>query len=79
MNAYTYSRRTSSVTGFGDSIPGKWSACGLRTALSSPAMSQLFDQPFIQEQIKGNVKAPRQWPLCLEFTCDRQIPRTNGQ
>ena len=28
---------------------------------------------------KKNVKAPRHWPLCGEFTGDRWIPRTNGQ
>ena len=26
-----------------------------------------------------NIKAPRHWPLCGEFTEDRWIPRTNGQ
>ena len=26
-----------------------------------------------------NIKAPRHWPLCREFTGDRWIPRTNGQ
>ena len=36
-------------------------------------------QPFIQTQIKENIKAPRHWPLCGEFTGDRWIPRTNGQ
>ena len=30
-------------------------------------------------QIKENIKAPRLWPLCGEFTGDRWIPRTNGQ
>ena len=33
----------------------------------------------IQTQIKENIKAPRHWPLCGEFTGDRWIPRTNGQ
>ena len=33
----------------------------------------------IQAQIKENIKAPRHWPLCGEFTGDRWIPRTNGQ
>ena len=28
---------------------------------------------------KENIKAPRHWPLCGEFTRDRWIPRTNGQ
>ena len=30
-------------------------------------------------QIKENIKAPRHWPLCWEFTGDRWIPRTKGQ
>ena len=46
--------------------------------LKTPA-SPLFTQPFIQAQIKENIKAPRHWPLCGEFTGDRWIPRTNGQ
>ena len=28
---------------------------------------------------KKNIKAPHHWPLCVEFTGDRWIPRTNGQ
>ena len=39
----------------------------------------LFTQPFIQAQIKENMKAPRHWPLCGELTGDRWIPRTKGQ
>ena len=39
----------------------------------------MFTQPFIRAQIKENIKAPRHWPLCGEFTGDRLIPRTNGQ
>ena len=39
----------------------------------------MFTQPFIRAQIKVNIKAPRHWPLCGEFTGDRWIPRTNGQ
>ena len=46
--------------------------------LKSPA-SRLFTQPFIQTQIKKNIKAPRHWRLCGEFTGDRWIPRTNVQ
>ena len=41
--------------------------------------SRLFTQPFIQTQIKENIKAPRHWPLCGEFSRGRWIPRTNGQ
>ena len=26
-----------------------------------------------------NIKAPRHWPLCVEFTGDWWVPRTNGQ
>ena len=39
-------------------------------AMASPA-SRLFTQPFIQTQIKENIKAPRHWPLCGDFTGDR--------
>ena len=35
--------------------------------------------PFIQTQVKENIKAPRHWPLCGEFTGDRWIPHTKGQ
>ena len=41
--------------------------------------SRLFNQAFIQTQIKENIKVPRHWPLCGEFTGDRWIPRTNDQ
>ena len=34
----------------------------------------MFIQPFIQTQIKENIKAPRHWPLCGEFTGDQWIP-----
>ena len=49
-----------------------------RLRLESPA-SPLFTQPVIRVQIKENIKAPRQWPLCGKFTGDRWIPCTNGQ
>ena len=38
-----------------------------RWRLKSPAL-WLFTQPFIQTQIKENLKAPRHWLLCGEFT-----------
>ena len=38
-----------------------------RWPLKSPA-SWLFTQSFIQPQIKENIKDPRNWPLCGEFT-----------
>ena len=49
-----------------------------RWRLKSPAL-RLFIQPFIQTQIKENIKDQRYWPLCGEFAGDRWIPRTNGQ
>ena len=49
-----------------------------RWRLKSPA-SRLFTQAFIRVQITENIKAPRHWPLCGEFTGDRRIPRTKGQ
>ena len=39
----------------------------------SPA-SRFFIQPFIQTQIKENIKAPRHWPLCGEFTGTGEFP-----
>ena len=49
-------------------------------AMASQIISlTIFTQPFIQEQIKENIKAPRDWPLCRGFTNDRWIPCTNGQ
>ena len=49
----------------------------IKGALASQITSlTIFTQPFIQTQIKENIKAPRHWPLCGE---SRWIPRTNGQ
>ena len=42
-------------------------------ASQSPAL-RLFTQPFIQTQIKENIKAPRHWPLCGEFTGPGEFP-----
>ena len=56
----------------------QWRLNELGGHLKSPA-SRLFTQPFIQVQIKENMKAPRHWPLCGEFTGDRGIPCTKGQ
>ena len=50
-----------------------------RNSVSNHQPPRLFTQPFIQTQIKENIKAPRNWPLCGDFTDDRWIPRTNGQ
>ena len=48
-----------------------------RKRLKSPA-SRLFTQLFIQTQMNENIKAPRHWPLCGEFTVDRWIPLTKA-
>ena len=50
---------------------------GIMSALASQ-ITGLTTQPFMQVQIKENIKAPRHWPLCVEFTGDRWSPRTNG-
>ena len=42
-------------------------------------VSRLFTQSFILTQIKENIKAPRHWSLCGQFTGDRWIPRAKGQ
>ena len=44
-----------------------------RWRLKSPA-SRLFTRPFIQTQIKENIKAPRRWSLCGEFTGTGEFP-----
>ena len=49
-----------------------------RWRLKSPA-SRLFTQLYFKAQIEEYIKAPRHWPLCVEFSGDRWIPRTNGQ
>ena len=55
-------------------VTSKWA----RWRLKSPT-SRLCTQPFVQTQIKENIKAPRHWPLWGEFTGDRWIPRTKVQ
>ena len=55
-------------------VTSKWA----RRHFKLPA-SRLFAQSFIQAQIKGNIEAPRHWPLWGEFTGDRWICRTKGQ
>ena len=52
--------------------------------IMSPTASQITSLTIVysivyRAQIKENIKAPRHWPLCGEFTGDRWIPRTNGQ
>ena len=40
--------------------------------------SQLFAQPFVEAQIKENIKVPRHWPLWAEFTGVRWMWRCAG-
>ena len=39
----------------------------------------MFTQPFIQAQLKENIKAPRHWPMWRELTGDRSIPHAKDQ
>ena len=43
---------------------------------SNHQASRLFAQPFVQAQVKENIKAPRHLPLLGESTGDRWIPLT---
>ena len=52
---------------YSDVIMGAMAMARLKSSTSP-----LFTQPCI------NIKAPRHWPLCGEFTGQRWIPRTNG-
>ena len=47
--------------------------------MASPITSLRIVYSFIQEQIKVNMKAPRHWPLYVEFTGNQWIPLTNRQ
>ena len=57
------------VTQFNITVTSKWA----RWRLKSPA-SPLFTQPFIQAQIKENIKAPRHWPLCGNSPVTGEFP-----
>ena len=37
-------------------------------------MTTMFTHSFIRVQIKENIKAPRHWPLCGEFTGTGEFP-----
>ena len=60
-----------------DRLTLQWRHNG-RNGVSNHQASRLFIQPFIQAHIKENIKTPRHWPLCGEFTGDRWIPRTKA-
>ena len=44
------------------------------TMASQTPTSRLFTQSFIRAQVKENIKAPRHWPLCGEFTGTGEFP-----
>ena len=51
----------------------KWAPCHYIDVIMNAMTSQitgLFAQPFVQTQIKENIKAPRHWPLWGESTGD---------
>ena len=49
-----------------------------RWHLHSPAL-RLFTEPFVQAQMKENIKSSRYWLLWAEFTGERWISRTKDQ
>ena len=56
----------------------------MSTMASQITSLMIFTQPFIQVQIKENIKDPRHWPLCVCGVCvcvtgDRCISRAKGQ
>ena len=68
-------------TTFTDQIPFalQWRHNGRDSVSNHQPNECLLNRLFIWVQINENIKAPRHWPLCGEFTGDRWIPRTNGQ
>ena len=45
----------------------------IMSAMASQIISLMFTQPFVQAQIKENIKAPHHWPWWGEFTDNRWI------
>ena len=84
MQSWQFARESISVTG---RIPSQRTSnvhyCDvIMGAMASQITSLtigLFTQTFIKAQIEENIKALRHWPLCMEFTGHRWIPRTYGQ
>ena len=58
--------------------PLQWRHNELDVRLKSQAC-WLFAQPFVQAQIKENIKAPRHWLSWGESSGDWWIPLTKGQ
>ena len=59
-------------------VPLRWRHNG-RDGVSNHQPHDCLHNCVIQAQVKGNIKAPRHWPLWGEFTGDWWIPRTGGQ
>ena len=47
----------------------------MRAMASKSPASRLFTQPFIQAQIKENIKALRHWPLCANSPATGEFPQ----
>ena len=47
------------------------SIVGITVTSNDASASPLLAQPFIQAQIKENIKAPRHWPWCGKFAGHR--------
>ena len=69
VRSYTIHWKSKLIT-----ITSWWARC----RLESPA-TRLFTLPFVQVQIKENIKASRHWPSWGESTGDWWIPLTKGQ
>ena len=76
--SHTQTPYTAATMGVIEPLPLQWRHSG-RDGVSKLPAPRLFTQRFIQAQIKENIKAPRHWPSCGEFTGNRWVPRTNGQ
>ena len=50
-----------------------------RDGVSNNQLHDYFLNLLFRHNSKENIKAPRHWPLCGEFTRGGWIPRTNGQ
>ena len=69
MTNWCWPEHVNVILGLNSTVTSPW----MRWRLKSPAL-RVLTQPFIQAQIKENIKAPCHWPLCWKFTGDRWIP-----
>ena len=73
MDEDSFETTTVLVDGISITVTSQWA----RKRLKSLAY-RLFAQPFVQAQIKENIRTPRHWPLWGESTDDRWILLTEG-